>query len=243
MLAELLVEWVLAGASDRLLDPSAGGGVFLDAAWPDRSPTDDRRVRSTAWKSILKPPSSCESGCRDELTSDHIVDGDFFSYTSEQIGTFGAIVGNPPYIRHHGAERRHTAPCAKTGCRDEYPAQQSSRRMGILRSACARPATPGRSTGIGASWLDSSRRLCRPLLDAVAALRAKAELIRVQQLLFDGVQERTVILTVDTGVGDAPLAYREAADIPGLRRVLFPALLLFPWVGETAIEGRTPRRA
>src|SRR4029077_15668661 len=102
-LARVLCEWVLERRPQRILEPSYGNGAFLRAAYetleqggiPDPArrlvgveidPDAPRRVRDSGLD--LKPAQ--------------LHQGDLLELNAKQLGgRFGAIAGNPPYIRHH----------------------------------------------------------------------------------------------------------------------------------------------
>lgn len=100
--ADFLVRWALRNSSDTVLDPSFGGGVFLDAA--------RHRVCELGGN-----PSSQIFGVElDEQTHTNIADGlvstgishanlflrDFFDIEPLPVNQVNAIVGNPPFIRY-----------------------------------------------------------------------------------------------------------------------------------------------
>ena len=62
-----------------------------------------------------------------------------------------------------------------------------------------------------------------PVLEAVEELGAFTRLIRVGELLFPGVQERTVLLLIDRARRGTSIDYREVADLRGLRKLIDPA--------------------
>jgi len=102
---DLVLRLCLRQASDRVLDPSCGAGVFL--------------LRAAAFKRKLDP--SCDAltigeelwgvevdrtaaeqamqSLRAEGISARIVHADFFSLDADDLPAFDCIVGNPPYTR------------------------------------------------------------------------------------------------------------------------------------------------
>lgn len=101
-IAEILVQWVLAGHPKRVLDPSFGGCVFLDSA-----------ARQLKELGVEKPGRflcgvDIDSGCSKHVAGNPllhdamILERDFLALQpgNEDIGFFEAIAGNPPYVRH-----------------------------------------------------------------------------------------------------------------------------------------------
>lgn len=108
-IAQPLVDWAVQSSSDWVFDPSFGGCAFYDAAI--------RRLASLG----NSAPGRCLFGvdidrrARRYLTSvlqsggsqKQFVTGDFLATTPETFAQkFQAIVGNPPYVRHHWLKAR-----------------------------------------------------------------------------------------------------------------------------------------
>jgi len=101
--AAFMVRWATENRPRRILDPSLGRGVFVDAlrALPDRLP---RGARVTACE-VDPAMIAAFDGSRAERRSIsvEIRREDFLSARFPEA--FDAIVCNPPYIRHHDAKR------------------------------------------------------------------------------------------------------------------------------------------
>ena len=102
-LAEILVEWGVRQASDRVLDPSCGGYVFLDLAMKRlyRLGASERQARRLAW-GIDCDPAVHQVGLTRGLPPEHLYPADFFDISSRDLPTFAANLGNPPYVRYQG---------------------------------------------------------------------------------------------------------------------------------------------
>jgi adenine-specific DNA-methyltransferase len=222
-LAGLLAGWVLERDPQRILEPSFGQGVFLReiaAKLHERGIHEPgRRIfgveldRSAA--SRLR-----ESGLR--LPERHLHSGDLLSFDADALGgPFDAIVGNPPYIRHHLLDEALVA-----------RGRRSASRLGITLNGrsdawayfCAHLMTFLSGDGRLALVLPGSvlqADYAKPLLNALAAERGEVQLIRIGERLFAGVQERTVLLLIDRArPGDGHVINRRTADLSGLARAL-----------------------
>jgi adenine-specific DNA-methyltransferase len=106
-LADALVSWALEGADGAVLDPSFGGCAFLEAALDTlqrRGVTDAHErvfgvdVDPAAWKYAR---SLFDAGVpRRNLRRGSFLD----QRVLEALPTFAAVVGNPPYLRHHALD-------------------------------------------------------------------------------------------------------------------------------------------
>lgn len=101
--ADFLVWWALRNPSGKALDPSFGGGVFLQSAC--------RRLRSLGKKSTpeifgveLDPEVFQEVSGRlrreYRLLPGHLLRADFFDVLPSQWGKLDCLIGNPPFIRY-----------------------------------------------------------------------------------------------------------------------------------------------
>lgn len=127
-IAEFLVEWAVGPQTQRVLEPSAGDGVFLEAA--------ARRIVevSPAGQIVGVELIAAEADVARERTravgvDPWIVVEDFFDLDVDGLGTFDAVIGNPPWIRYHGF----------VGAQRES-AQRRSLEMGVTM------------TGLASSW-------------------------------------------------------------------------------------------
>ena len=102
-LAEVLAEWALAPMSGPVLDPSFGGCAFLNAA-----------TKVLASKGVSEPgqlvfgidvdPSCLEYvSASENLVEENCIVRDFLTLSPKDLhgAPFQAVIGNPPYVRHH----------------------------------------------------------------------------------------------------------------------------------------------
>ena len=103
VLASVLATWALAPGKGNVLDPSFGGCAFLNTAM---SVLADKGVENPAKRIFgvdLDP--TCLEYVRNgqDLIEQNCIVGDFLSLTPNDIhgAPFHAVVGNPPFVRHH----------------------------------------------------------------------------------------------------------------------------------------------
>lgn len=119
--ARPLVAWALDGSMGRVLDPSFGGCAFLNGAFRELTARSAPRPQRLVWgvdtdpaaRRHLQPLLEAGASPAQFLTQD------FFSVMPEDLGgRFDALVGNPPYVRHHdlSTERRAVALAAAEAC-------------------------------------------------------------------------------------------------------------------------------
>ena len=102
-LANILATWALAPGKGNVLDPSFGGCAFLNAATTILA----SRGMSEPGKRVFGvdvDPTCMEYVRKDQnLVEKNCIIRDFLSLSSKNIpgAPFHAIIGNPPYVRHH----------------------------------------------------------------------------------------------------------------------------------------------
>ena len=109
-LASWLCDWAIRDATDSVLEPSCGDGVFLSAAanrFISLGETSRSSIADRLLGIELNPKEAQKS--RDHLrkslgkyASGSVHTGDFFQWRQIEKGyAFNAVVGNPPFIRYH----------------------------------------------------------------------------------------------------------------------------------------------
>jgi methylase of polypeptide subunit release factors len=102
---DLVLRLCLRQASDRVLDPSCGAGVFLSRAAALKQSLDSTRDAVTLgeelWGVEVDRDAAAKAlqNLRAQGIAARIVRADFFSFDADDLPTFDCIVGNPPYTR------------------------------------------------------------------------------------------------------------------------------------------------
>jgi methylase of polypeptide subunit release factors len=102
---DLVLRLCLRQASDRVLDPSCGAGVFLLRAAAFKQVLDPTRDAPTIGEELWGVEVDRESA--EEATQNlraqgipaRIIRADFFNLAADDLPAFDCIVGNPPYTR------------------------------------------------------------------------------------------------------------------------------------------------
>jgi adenine-specific DNA-methyltransferase len=101
-IADFLVRWALRSAQDTVVDPSFGGGVFLEAA-ARRLKTlggSVKQVYGVELDEAVHTQVSYELQVLYGFRAKNLVHSDFFKLKPKQLPLLDAVVGNPPFIRY-----------------------------------------------------------------------------------------------------------------------------------------------
>ena len=195
-IADVLVQWALAEGDGPILDPSYGGCAFLEAALRLLRERGHRRPQSRIFGVDID--QGCIEAVRrtEGLTVANCPTKDFLETSPQDLdgSPFTAVVGNPPYVRHHWISGR----------------QRTSARAVVADSTAALPATAGLWAYFvlhSLNFLASGGRLAMlvpeailqadyaaPLRERLADQFARTSMIYLRDRVFDGTDEPVVVL-------------------------------------------------
>ena len=213
--AELLVRWALADARGMLLDPSYGGCAFLNAAARVLS---ERAVENPGQLiyGIDIDPLAADFARRSKLLhAANCLTGDFLMTSPADIpgGPFAAVVGNPPYVRHHWLKgaRRKAARAVAADCRKSLPATASTWAYFVLHALTF--LAPGGRMAMLVPEAILQARYAAPLRATLAERFRKSSLIYVRDRQFEGTDE-PVVVVASSGYGERGSLSIEAIERP-----------------------------
>ena len=221
-LADILTRWALAPRLGTILDPSFGQGAFLKAA-----------ARVLVDKGIQEPGSlifgvdvdpSCVAHVSDDskLLKENCLIRDFLSLSPNDLpnAPFHAVVGNPPYVRHHwfsGATRE-------------------AGRAAMDKAGIALPSTASTWAYFlihALSFIAKHRRLAMLVPEAIlqadysvsvrnvlAARFEHVRLVHVRRRLFDDTDEAVVVVAASEYGKQGSLCVRSVERTESLPRAL-----------------------
>ena len=102
-LASVMVRWALADGRGPVLDPSYGGCAFLEAAARILSELDASKAGQRVYGVEIDPRCVEVARRSERLVEANCYQGDFLKASPTDLpgAPYAAIVGNPPYVRHH----------------------------------------------------------------------------------------------------------------------------------------------
>ena len=198
-IAGLLAHWAVVSAKGRVLDPSFGGCAFMQAA----ASIIRRKKRRQPGRLVfgIDVDESCIRYVREnsDLAEDNVLFRDFLAIQPSELpgAPFHAIVGNPPYVRHHWLkdERRAVARRIAEESGQQLPETASLWAYFVLHAL---------------AFLELNGRLAMLVPEAIlqadyaVAVRAaleqhfeRVQLIHLRQRLFDGTNEPVVVIAAE----------------------------------------------
>lgn len=190
--AQFLARWALRNRGDRVLEPSMGAGVFLQALQLEDA---RRRLASSMWgveMALDTYESTVESGL---ILRDQAICSDFLDVDPFEVD---AVIGNPPYVRC-----RHLSDI------------QFSRALAVAERVLQEPMDPSGSVWMAfvlhaAEFLVRGGRLAlvlpydltyvryaRPLWRFLGEQFGALSVIRVHERMFPEILQETVLLLAD----------------------------------------------
>ncbi len=224
-LATVLVRWALADGDGPLLDPSYGGCAFLEAAARVLSERDRSSSRGRVYGVDIDP--TCAETVRDSelLFDDHCIQTDFLGTSSGDLpgSPYAAIVGNPPYVRHHwiSGDQRESARAVAAESEVPLPATASLWAYFLLHSLRFL-ATGGRLAMLVPEAILQTD-YAAPLRTMLAERFESSRLIHLRDRQFDHTDEAVVVLACSGFGGGGTIETLAAGSVEDLGSALSDA--------------------
>lgn len=211
--AAWLCAWAIRTVKDRVLEPSCGDGVFLEAATDCFKRLGARRASITKNLTGVEIISSEAARARAKLKgalgqdAQKIVETtDFFRWWRKNRQAFDVVIGNPPFIRYQ-----------------TFPEPHRSLAMDIMAEL---GLAPNRLTNIWVPFVAAAAARLRPggrlalvlpaeLLQVTYAAQlrsfltdrfARIDIVACNELFFDNAEQEVVLLLADGAQGMASAA-------------------------------------
>lgn len=203
--ATFLASWAIRSPDAKVIDPSFGGGVFLEAA--------SQRLRrlgglpagnvyGVELDQQVHEVVTSELGDRFGVSRSNLLHSDFFAVDPESLPSFDAVIGNPPFIRYqafNGSSRqRALARAAQHGVR---LTKLSSSWAPFLVHAVSLLRRGG-ALGMVIPMELAHAVYARPVLDFLRREFGSIRLIGFQTPLFADLSQDTMLLLADDRGGE-----------------------------------------
>ena len=193
-LASVLVRWALADKPGPVLDPSFGGCAFLEAAVQVLSEMNVSKAGTRVYGVDID--SSCANTARSSkgLVEANCFQGDFLAALPRELpgSPYAAIVGNPPYVRHHWirGDQLESARAVAADSAIQLPATASLWAYFLLHAL--RFLSPGGRLAMLVPEAILQTDYGAPLRQTLADSFSRSLLVYVRDRIFAGTDEAVV---------------------------------------------------
>ena len=209
---DLLARWAVRSATDAVLEPCCGEGVFLRAVARRTSELggDNRGANLTA----VELDDQARDRAVVEAPGARFFSEDFFELLPPRLGEFEAVIGNPPFVRYHLFTGR-------TRERALWLAQTLGVRLSGLTSAwvpfllhATRFLKSGGRMAVVAPYELTYAIYSRPFVEYLARHFSSVTVLVFQEPLFPELNEKAVLLLCDGyGGTTSTLGFIHAASV------------------------------
>ena len=202
-LASVLVRWALADGHGPVLDPSYGGCAFLEAAVRVLSEMDASNAGRRVYGVDIDPRCANTVRSSERLVEANCFHCDFLTTTPRDLpgSPYAAIVGNPPYVRHHWirGDQLESARAVAADLTIPLPATSSLWVYFLLHAL--RFLSPGGRLAMLVPEAILQTDYAAPLRETLANRFSRSLLVYVRDRLFAGTDE-AVVAVACSGFGE-----------------------------------------
>ena len=198
VVAEFLVRWAVREPDDTVLDPSFGGGVFLEAAAECVRQLGGDSERQVYGVELDDEVHARVSGELTGISPKNLIRSDFFAVEPEMLPKLAAVVGNPPFIRYQSFSGELASSKAKAqGV--TLTKLSSSWAAFVVHSAAF--LKPGGRLGMVIPAELAHAAYARPVLAFLTRTFGYITLLTFKERLFPNISQDTLLLLAeDKGV-------------------------------------------
>lgn len=199
-IADFLAWWAIRSASETVLDPCFGGGVFLRSAckrFVVLAGQPDSQVFGVEIDPDVHDLVTAKLNVEYGLNRANLRLGDFFNIAASESQRVDAVIGNPPFIRYQrftgDARKRGLARSLAQGV--QLPELCSSWAPFIIH--CVAMLRPGGRLAMVVPMEIAHARYARPVLDHVRRQFGTVTFLTFRKKLFPDLSEDTLLLLAD----------------------------------------------
>ena len=223
-LTSILARWALTGLHGNVLDPSYGGCAFLTAAADVLEESGVPNAGSRIFGVDIDKACTDHVKRHGSLIAENCITADFLQLSPDTLdgSPFGAIVGNPPFVRHHWIknEQRESARAVGTRTDVQIPATASLWAYFLLHSLDFLADGGRLAMLVPEAMLQTD--YAAPLRRALASRFEATLLVHIRQRLFANTDEAVVVVASSGFGGSGNIREEAVEDVDELASMLTP---------------------
>ena len=202
-LATVLVRWALANGHGPVLDPSYGGCAFLEAAVRVLSEIHASNAGRQVYGVDIDPRCANTVRSSEQLVEANCFHCDFLTTTPSDLpgSPYAAIVGNPPYVRHHWIRGDQLESARAVAADSKIPLPATSSLWVYFLLHALRFLSPGGRLAMLVPEAILQTDYAAPLRETLANRFSRSLLVYVRDRLFAGTDE-AVVAVACSGFGE-----------------------------------------
>jgi adenine-specific DNA-methyltransferase len=222
-IADFLVDWAIPSPDLRVLEPSAGDGVFLRSAAKRMVELGgrDTPIAITAVEVDRTAAQEARWALAPVGAADSVHEGDFFAFAEAYEGVpFDAVIGNPPFLRFQHFQEQHREPAFRLmRSAGLHPSRLTNAWLPFVAVASRLLSDRGRlAMVVPAELLQVG--YASELREFLSNEFARITIVAFSSLVFEDIQQEVVLLLADKAVGSSPgIRVLELPDAEGLQRL------------------------
>lgn len=202
ILAGILVHWAMNKTKCTILDPSFGGCAFLVAAIKELACMGVKDPGRAVYGVDIDPSCIDHVRAYPQLLEDNCIFNDFLALAPDSIpgAPFQAIVGNPPFVRHHWlkGDKREAARSVIRAAKIKVPETASTWAYFILHSLAFLEQHGRLAMLVPEAILQADYAI--PIREVLSNSFSSVSLIHIRHRFFEATDEPVVVLAA-TGYG------------------------------------------
>lgn len=211
-LANMLAEWAIQSGREQVFEPSCGDGIFLAAA-------KQRLQAGGRITGVELFPSEADKARERGGPNADVFAGDVFSWFAAhgKLGSFDAVLGNPPFIRYQNFPEEHRQVAFELlRAQGLHPSRLTNAWLPfVVLATCALRVGGRLALVLPAEVLQVG--YAAELREYLARNYEELTLVTFRKLVFKDIQQETVLLMGVRAPGaTARIVFRELNDLKGL---------------------------
>ncbi|HEV2840124.1 MAG TPA: N-6 DNA methylase [Chthoniobacterales bacterium] len=235
-LSQSIVDWAIRCATDKILEPSSGSGVFVASAIHRLTGLRCPAPKSNVWACDIDANACAETINSTGIEPSRMWNGDFLSAVSDKGFNgkrFDCVVGNPPFVSLHRMKRMQRKEASNAVKRLSILLDRKASLWAYFIIAAIHSLRRGGRLAMIVPESALHADYARKLLSTVAARFDRFTLLSVRERCFlcHGAAERVVVMLADnhrTEPKEPEILLHETVDVSNAQQFLATSLEAHP---------------